>query len=208
MFFSGIHSLRGACGNDFSGGVYFGRRTYSLAVGCGSSPCACLQEKEFAHCGNRSCGGCSAFDCDITDNLAVHISKFADLDDVGDLIAYYLLELYKNDKQMTKALKKMFEENPVACFLKLTDKSVIATLNTTQSRFADDGYRFYEFIRNGVLHTMEINHAVNFKWLFTMKINGKTEYICAGKNLERLYFNDTKTVNSNIYFDVWFNCYL
>lgn len=109
---------------------------------------------------------------------------------------------------MTKALKKMFEENPVACFLKLTDKSVIATLNTTQSRFADDGYRFYEFIRNGVLHTMEINHAVNFKWLFTMKINGKTEYICAGKNLERLYFNDTKTVNSNIYFDVWFNCYL
>ncbi len=112
--------------------------------------------------------------------------RVADLENVGDMIAHYLLELYNEDKEMEKALKKMFEANPVTCFAKLTDKSAIATLNTTQSRFADDGYRFYEFIREGILHTMEINHAVNFKWLFTMKIEGKTEYFYAGEKLREL----------------------
>lgn len=112
--------------------------------------------------------------------------KAADLENVGDMIAHYLLELYKADKQMTKALKKMFEANPIICFAKLTDKSAIATLNTTQSRFADDGYRFYEFIRDGILHTLEINHVVNFDWLFTMKINGKTEYIYAGEKFREI----------------------
>ena len=101
-------------------------------------------------------------------------------------MAHYMLELYKGDKQMIKSLKRMFEVNPVTCFAKLTDKSAIATLNTTQSRFTDDGYRFYEFIRDGILHTMEINKEVNFNWLFTMKINGKTEYIYAGEKFREI----------------------
>lgn len=112
--------------------------------------------------------------------------KVADLENIGDMMARYLLELYKTDKQMTEALKKMFEKNPITCFERLTDKSAIATLNTTQSRFADDGYRFYEFIRDGILHTLEINHTVNFNWLFTMKINGKTEYIYAGEKFREI----------------------
>lgn len=112
--------------------------------------------------------------------------KMADLESVGDRIAYYLLELYKDDRQMTKALKKMFEMSPAVCFSKLSDKSVIATLNTTQSRFADDGYRFYRFIRAGILHTVEINYKVNFDWPFTMKINGKTEYIYAGEKFREI----------------------
>ena len=112
--------------------------------------------------------------------------KVADLENVGDMIAHYLLELYKNDREMTKALKKMFEGNFVTCFAKLTDKSAIATLNTTQSRFADDGYRFYEFIRGGILHSMEINHDVNFKWLFTMKTDGKTEYFYGGEKFRKI----------------------
>ena len=56
--------------------------------------------------------------------------KLADLGNVGDMIARYLLELYKTDKQMTGALKRMFGTNPITCFGKLTDKSAIATLNT------------------------------------------------------------------------------
>ena len=112
--------------------------------------------------------------------------KLADLGNVGDMIARYLLELYKTDKQMTGALKRMFETNPITCFGKLTDKSAIATLNTTQSGFAYNGYYFYEFIRDGILHTLEINHAVNFNWLFTMKINGKTEYIYAGEKFKEI----------------------
>ena len=112
--------------------------------------------------------------------------KLADLGNVGDMIARYLLELYKTDKQMTGALKRMFETNPITCFGKLTDKSAIATLNTPQRGFAYNGYYFYEFIRDGILHTLEINHAVNFNWLFTMKINGKTEYIYAGEKFKEI----------------------
>ena len=112
--------------------------------------------------------------------------KVADLKNIGDIMAHYLLELYKTDKRMTKALEKMFAVNPITCFEKLTDKSAIATLNTTQRQFADNGYCFYEFIRDGVLHTLEINHAVNFNWLFTMKINGRTEYIYAGEKFREI----------------------
>ena len=32
---------------------------------------------------------------------------------VGDMIAHYLHELYKDDREMEKALKKMFEGNPI-----------------------------------------------------------------------------------------------
>lgn len=67
-----------------------------------------------------------------------------------------------------------------------TDKDTIATLNTTQIRFSDDGYRFYEFSREGILHTKEINQAVNFKWLFTMKIDGKTEYLYAEEKFREI----------------------
>lgn len=112
--------------------------------------------------------------------------KVKDLVEVGDMIAHYLLEIYKTDKQMTKAIKKMFEEHTISCFAKLTDKSAISTLNTTQKQFADDGCHFYEFVRDGILHTMEINYIVNFEWLFTMKIDEKTEYIYAGKKFREL----------------------
>lgn len=112
--------------------------------------------------------------------------KVADLENVGDMMAHYLLELYKTDKQMVSALKKMFETNPITCFDKLTDKSAIATLNFTQRSFADDGYRFYEFIRDGILHTLEINHAVNFNWLFTMKADKKADYFYSGEKFKEL----------------------
>lgn len=112
--------------------------------------------------------------------------KVSDLENIGDIMAHYMLELYKTDEQMTKALKKMFEARPITCFEKLTDKSAIATLNTTQTRFANDGYRFYEFIQDGILHTLEINRAINFNWLFTMKINGKTDYFYAGEKFKEI----------------------
>lgn len=115
--------------------------------------------------------------------------KMADLGNIGNMMSYHLLELYKTDKEMTKTLTKMFEAHPIVCFDKLTDKSAIATLNTTQSQFAADGYHFYNFIREGVLHTLEINHKVNFNWIFTMKINGKKEYIYAGEIFRKSVMN-------------------
>ena len=65
---------------------------------------------------------------------------------------------------------------PIVCFDKLTDKSAISTLNRTQSDFAFDGYRFYDYIENGILKTRQINEEVNTTWLVTQKIDGKTTY--------------------------------
>lgn len=115
--------------------------------------------------------------------------KVADLENTSNMMAHYIFELYKEDKEMIVALNKMFEESPITCFNKLTDKSAIATLNKTQRDFTFDGYRFYDFIREGVLHTLEINKEVNFKWLFTMKEQGKIEYIYAGEKFRELVLN-------------------
>lgn len=112
--------------------------------------------------------------------------KSDDLPKVGNYIANYLLDIYSGDKKMTKSLERLFQEHPVCFFSKLTDKSAIATLNHTQLYFADDGYRFFDFIKNGILNTREINKKINTEWFFTQKINGKTEYFHAADKFKEL----------------------
>lgn len=73
---------------------------------------------------------------------------------------------------MQKALDKYFASSPIACFDKITNRSIISKLNHVQSDWAWDRYRFYEYIRNGVLHTKEINRDVN-DYSFSTKENGK-----------------------------------
>ena len=112
--------------------------------------------------------------------------KLSDLPNIGDYIAEYIFDIYSADKEMLSALERMFEEHRYMCFSKLTDKSVISTLNSTQSRFAEDGYRFYDFISDGILHTKDINRKINCDWLFTMTINKKTEYFYACEKFREL----------------------
>ena len=112
--------------------------------------------------------------------------KLSDLPKIGDYIAEYIFDIYSADKEMLSALGRMFEEHRYMCFSKLTDKSIISTLNSTQSRFAEDGYRFYEFISDGILHTKEINRNVNSNWLFAMKINKKNDYFYACEKFREL----------------------
>ncbi len=112
--------------------------------------------------------------------------KVADLENIGDILAGYLLTLYKNDDKMCECLKRLFSQAPVCCFEKLTNKSIISTLNHTQSDFAMDGYLFYDYIENGILRTVEINRRVNFDWIFTKKVEGKTEYFMPGEKFREL----------------------
>ena len=60
---------------------------------------------------------------------------------------------------------------------KITDRSIIASLNHNQIEFADDGYAFYDYIENGVLKSKEINRKINWEHLTTQMINGKKDYI-------------------------------
>lgn len=102
--------------------------------------------------------------------------KVAEMKDCGDILAYFLLELYRDDPQMQAALKNFFLSAPIAVYDKLTDRSLIATLNHTQTYFAWDGDRFFDFIRDGILHTKEINREVA-DYPMKMNIDGNTEYI-------------------------------
>lgn len=112
--------------------------------------------------------------------------KIGDLKDIGNYIAVYLFELYEDDPEMQLALRHFFTESPMVCFSKITDRGIIATLNHTQLTFADDGYRFYDFIEDGILHTIEINREMNFNWILTQKVNGKTEYFEPGERFREL----------------------
>lgn len=71
---------------------------------------------------------------------------------------------------------------------RLKDKSIISTLNRTQLTFAEDGYRFYDFIENNILQSKKINRKFNSDWLFTQKVEGKSEpeYFYSGEKFEEL----------------------
>ncbi len=112
--------------------------------------------------------------------------KVADMNTLGDRLANYLLEMFKDDTLMYHCIEKMLEESPLFCFDKLANKSIISTLNKNQLDFAFDGYRFYDYIDNGILRTLQINHDVNFDWLVTKEINGKKEYVFPGELFRKL----------------------
>ena len=48
-------------------------------------------------------------------------------------------------------------------------------MNNVQTRWAWDGYHFYDYIKDGILHTKQINRDVN-KMPVTRKVDGKEEW--------------------------------
>lgn len=118
--------------------------------------------------------------------------KKANLPMIPDLMARYMLALYKQDKKMTEALKKMFEQSSKCSFSRLTDRSAISTLNRTQLTFLADGYALGKYLKNNVLQTIEMNKELNFHWLFTKQINGKTEYFYSGELFRELVLEQYK----------------
>lgn len=104
---------------------------------------------------------------------------------IANGIAIYLNELYSKDKNMLKLLEKLYADYPTCAFEKLTNKNIIASLNHNQFQYADDGYRFYEYIDKSILNTIKINKDFNWNNLTTKNINGKKEYIYPAE-----YFRD------------------
>ncbi|MGM9646823.1 MAG: DUF6933 domain-containing protein [Eubacteriales bacterium] len=130
--------------------------------------------------------------CLLVSNFASKLSivlvdvKMEDRPYIGNMIAHYLLKLYEENRKMTILLKRQFDENPLTCFALLKDRSAISTLNHTQSDYLLNGYRLVDYIRDGILRTVELQHDINRKWLFSQKINGKTEYFYPADRFEQL----------------------
>lgn len=115
--------------------------------------------------------------------------KSKEIGDIANGIAIYLMDIYEKDKKMIKILEKFFEDYPFCTFSKITDRSIIASLNHNQFEFADDGYAFYDYIENGILKSKEINKKFNWKMLTTQIINGKKDYVYPAEYFRELLIN-------------------
>lgn len=111
--------------------------------------------------------------------------KMVDVENAPNLVAQYLFALYQTDSQMQKALERYFESSPAVCFDAIKNRSIITKMNQIQTMWAQDGYRFYDYLRDGILHTMEINRDVN-DYPFPEKVDGKKEW-----QIPSLYFAET-----------------
>ena len=112
--------------------------------------------------------------------------KKKNVDFIGELIGFYVRELFCDDDEMKLAILSLFGFKPSVCFSRLTDKRIISTLNSSQRSFALDGDNFYRFIEDGVLDTVEINRCFNFHYPITDKIDGKTQYFMPNERFREL----------------------
>lgn len=102
--------------------------------------------------------------------------KMAEREYAGDAVAHYLMDMYESDRKMCRALRSFFASAPVVIFDQITDRSMITCMNSMLNRWAMDGYRFYDYISGGILHTKKINRDVN-EMPVTVTIDGKKEWI-------------------------------
>lgn len=112
--------------------------------------------------------------------------KMKDLEYVGDTIARYMMDIYSDDKETTALLERFFKDYPLVCFAKLTDRSIISSLNHLQLQYLEDGYRLYDFIQDNVLQTKELNRKINKDYIATEKVNGKTQYFYPAEKFAEL----------------------
>lgn len=102
--------------------------------------------------------------------------KMKDLKNSASAVANYLLDMYAEDAAMQQALENYFAASPLVCFDRITDRSIISGMNSVQSRWAIDGYYFYNYLQDGILHTRRINRDVN-KTPQMRRVDGKEEWI-------------------------------
>ena len=114
---------------------------------------------------------------------------------IANGIAIYLNEIYSKDKIMLKLLEKFYKDYPVCAFSRLTNKSIITSLNQNQYKFADDGYRFYDYINNNILNSKQINNDFNWENLTTVTINGKKSFIYPAEYFRKLLIERYKKQN-------------
>jgi hypothetical protein len=114
---------------------------------------------------------------------------------IANGIAIYINEIYSRDKTMLNLLEKFYKDYPACAFSRLTNKSIISSLNQNQYKFADDGYRFYDYINNNILNSKQINNDFNWENLTTVTINGKKSFIYPAEYFRKLLIERYKKQN-------------
>lgn len=65
--------------------------------------------------------------------------QVSELGKVPNYLLEYLFDFYKKDSMMTECLKKMLGEHPLFVYSKLTNRSIISTLNHTEWGYLCEG---------------------------------------------------------------------
>ena len=112
--------------------------------------------------------------------------KVQDVKEISNMLAHYLKISYEDDLEVVELLDRYFKETPISFFDTLKDRSVIGSLNHNERYFLEGGYRLYDFIENGTLHTIRLNKQFNFRYIVGKKSNGKTEYIVPGEEFKKM----------------------
>ena len=112
--------------------------------------------------------------------------KVQDVKEISNMLAHYLKIIYEDDLEVVELLDRYFKETPISFFDTLKNRSVIGSLNHNERYFLEGGYRLYDFIENGTLHTIRLNKQFNFRYIVGKKSNGKTEYIVPGEEFKKM----------------------
>lgn len=112
--------------------------------------------------------------------------KVKDIKEISNILAHYLKIIYEDDKEMCKLLDEYFEETPISMFDMLKDRSIIRSLNYNETYFLEDGYRLYDFIKDGTLHTIDLNKQYNLMHIVGKKVDGKIESVVPGSEFKKL----------------------
>jgi len=126
--------------------------------------------------------------------------RVKDIPNIGNMIGTYLGIMYQDDKEMLRLLDCYFNESPVAFFDVLKDRSMISYLNNNELTFLDNGYRLYDFLSDGIMHSIELNKKYNFDYLVSKKINGQQEYFQTSEKFKEILQDRYRKVEKNMIF--------
>lgn len=149
--------------------------------------------------------GCKSFEFDGVKciqfaNFATKFTVFLidweedDLHNAPRMLINYILKLYEDDEEMIRCVRCMLQETSGVCFSSLKDRSTISVMNRTQREIAWNGYRFYDYISDGIMHTFDINRDVNYKEIVTLT----NDELYTGKEFRRQMterYKDTEIIH-------------
>ena len=84
-----------------------------------------------------------------------------------------------------KLLDYYFKETPISVFDALKDKSAIASLNINEEMFLYGGDVLYDYLANGILHSIELNKDYNFDHPVSVKVAGKKKYVLPSEEFKK-----------------------
>ena len=112
--------------------------------------------------------------------------KKKDIAYIGDVIAHYLLQLYANDDEAIRCLMRMFKETRCCVVKPIKDRSFIAAVSHFYTDYLFSGYLLQEYISDGILHSMRMNHNYNFNYLVPIVAEGEKKYLMPAERFREL----------------------